>query len=311
MNTPTWFDDTPVVGALPPRKIAAIVLNDMGEGEFVEALQETDEGPPQVFGPGNQRRWWSLSDKPWLHTAHAFGYLAPASPEIDMLPIYALGAIHADTTLKHARLKITLERLRVASYPGHGTHRVLLHFFAQNQIAGKAEDLHFNATYRIREGEQAAIRGYPIFVGLSVGGEGVRLRCRTINVKNEQDAAFLNVLESDVFTSGLHLITTAQPALAPLSGLAFGLARTIATRNQNISVQDFDLGLDFGNIPMGARLTEGAYLAVQVPESEQVVWNWDEWIYHMASGQVVKRADHQQVIPYNYLVFGVSRYSGN
>jgi hypothetical protein len=75
-------------------------------------------------------------------------------------------------------------------------------------------------------------------------------------------------------------------------------------------VQDFDLGLDFGANPMGGRLAEGAYLAVQVPESLQPIWNWDEWVYHPTLGQVVKRSDQQQPIPYNYLVFSLSRYEG-
>src|SRR2546428_14070687 len=104
-----------------------------------------------------------------------------------------------------------------------GTHRVLLHFFAQHQTPDQSEDLHFSATYRVREGEHAALRGYPIFVGLNVGDEGIRLRVRTINVKNGQDEAILKILDSDAFKNGLHLITMAQPALVPLSELALGL----------------------------------------------------------------------------------------
>lgn len=307
MSTSTWFDDLPVVGALPPEEAAA-KLREVGEDEVAEALEEIQETASQVFGVGTRKHWWSLPNKPWLHTTHAFGYLASGPPRNDLLPISSLDAIHMDPTLKGARVKVTLDRLRVANYPGKGTHRILLHFFAQNQVPGQVEDLHFNATYRIREGEEAAVRGYPIFVGLSVGTEGVRLRCRTINVSNDQDEALLNVSESNVFKSGLHLATSVQPAIAPLSELAYGLAEMIAKRHRNISVQDFDLGLDFGSIPTGARLAEGAYIAVQIPESQEPLWDWDEWVYHPPRGQVVNRANRQQVIPYNYLVFGVSRY---
>jgi hypothetical protein len=288
---------------------AATVLREVGEEEVAEALEQSSDGTSSyTFAPGGRRHWWSLPEKLWLHTAHVFGYLAPTPPGNDLLPIIPIDAIQADSTLKQTQLKITLDRLRVADYPGQGIHRVLIHFFAQNQVPGKTEDLHFNATYRIREGEHAAIRGYPIFIGLKVGNEGLRLKCRTINVKNDQDEALLDMLESDVFKSGLHLINSLQPALAPLSELSLGIARTIATRNRNVSVQDFDLGLDFSAMPMGARLAQGAYLAIQVPESEEVVWEWDEWVYRPLSGQLVKRADHQQTIPYNYLVFSISRY---
>ena len=189
-------------------------------------------------------------------------------------------------------------------------HRVLLHFFAQNQVAGKTENVHFNATYRVREGDHAGVQGYPIFVGLHVGSEGLNFKCRTINVRNDQDEAFLDLLESDVFRAGLKLATTAQPVIAPFSEMALGLAKAIGKRNRNVPVQDFDLGLDFSAIPLGARLAEGAYLAVQISESFQPIWDWSEWVYNPSSGQVVKKANPQQLIPYNYLVFSISRYEG-
>jgi hypothetical protein len=117
-------------------------------------------------------------------------------------------------------------------------------------------------------------------------------------------------LESDVFKAGLQLVTTAQPVIAPFSEMALGIAKTIAARHRNVSVQDFDLGLNFGSIPLSGRLAEGAYLAVQIPESFQSIWDWDEWVYLPARGAVVSRDDHQSLIPYNYLVFGISRYEG-
>jgi len=57
-------------------------------------------------------------------------------------------------------------------------------------------------------------------------------------------------------------------------------------------------------------MAEGAYLAVQIPEMLQTVWDWSEWIYNPASGQVVSKQDHTQLIPYNYIIFSVSRYDG-
>jgi hypothetical protein len=47
-----------------------------------------------------------------------------------------------------------------------------------------------------REGDQVPLRGYPLFVGLHVGNEGLFLQCRTTNVKNEQDYSLLDLLES-------------------------------------------------------------------------------------------------------------------
>ena len=303
-----WFDD-PVLGKLPPDE-AAVKLREVGEDEAADLLEESGNVRSfDVKGIGG-RNWWPFQDKPWQHTSHAFGYLAPAAPGSDPLPIRAIGNIPADPDLKHARIKITLSRLRAASYPGGGMHRVLLHFSAQNQVPGKSEHVHFDTTYRVWEGDHAGVQGYPIFVGLCLGGEGLSFKCRTINVSNDQDEAFLDFLEADVFKAGLQLATTAQPVIAPFSEMALGLAKALAKRHRNVSVQDFDLGLDFGANPMGGRLAEGAYLAVQVPESLQPIWNWDEWVYHPTLGQVVKRSDQQQPIPYNYLVFSISRYEG-
>ncbi len=309
MDTSTWFDNLPVLGNMPPEE-AAVKLREMGEEETAATLETAQEAQAQTFKLGGRKNWWPFQDKPWQHTAHTFGYLAPVLPGSGSLPIRHVENIPTDPGLQGARIKITLNRLRVAAYPGSGMHRVLLHFFVQNQVLGKAEQVHFNSTYRVYEGEHAGIQGYPIFTGLNVGQEGVTLKCRTINVSNDQDEAFLSFLESDVFKAGLHLAVAAQPVIAPFSEMALGLAKTIAARHRNVSVQDFDLGLDFSTTPMQGRLAEGAYLAVQIPESFQAIWDWDEWVYLPARGLVAKRDDHQELIPYNYLVFGVSRYEG-
>ena len=310
MTASTWFDDLPVLGALPPQEAAA-KLREVGEVEAATALEAAPGEVKRGTTFGKRGIRWPFQDKPWQHTAHAFGYLAPAPPGSDPLPIQHAGNIKAHARLKNARIKITLDRLRVADYPGGSTHRVLFDFYAQNQVAGTLEHLHFNATHRVREGEQAAILGYPIFVGLNVGTEGVAFKCFTVNVGNEADEAFLGFLESDVFKEGLKLASTVQPAIGLFSETALGLTKAIATRNRNVPVQDFYMGLDFSHIPTRARLAEGSYLAVQIPETFQTVWDWSEWVYNPANGRVVNKDDPSQLIPYNYVVFSISRYEGD
>ena len=202
------------------------------------------------------------------------------------------------------------QSLRVADYPGGGTHRILFDFYARNQVPGASEDLHFNAAYRAREGERAAVRFYPIFVGLGVGAVGVAFHFHTVNVKTDADEAFLDFLDGDAFKAGLKLVTTAQPAIAPLPGMALALTKSIAGRNRNVSVQDCHLGLDFAGTAMGARLAVGDDIAVQIPETLQRVWDWQDWVYEPRAGLIVSRADPNALIPYNSVVFGVSRYEG-
>ena len=305
MNEEQWFEDVPVAGRLPMPEIAQY-LRSIGNEELAEELelapsesQRTDYGLESLFG---------RAARPWMHTAHVFGFAPAAGAGEEALPLVHAGSIEPDPTLRNQRVTITLDTLRVADYPGGGTHRVLVDFAAQNQAEGAVEQLHFNNVYRVLEGERAGVIGFPIFIGLNVAAQGVAFKCYTVNVQNEDDEAFLAFLESDVFRAGLRLVSAAQPAIAPLSEMAYNLTRQVAKRNRNVPVQDFYMGLDFSRTPTGARLAEGAYAAVQVPEATQSAWNWKDWVLDRTSGQIVRANDRTQLVPFNYLVFGVARF---
>jgi hypothetical protein len=211
-----------------------------------------------------------------------------------------------DPTLVNATITITLDFLRVKAYPGGGSHQVLFDFSAQQHYGSNAEQLHFTQTFgSIQEGDAAGVIGYPIFKGLNVGSDGAAFQCTTVNVQNNQDQTFINFLDSDVFKSGLQLIETFEPAITPLTGLATGIVKGILNRNANVKVQDFYMGLDFKPVATHARLREGSYIAAQVPEDAG--WNWGEWVYDPVKGRIVNKADPTQLIPYNYMIFGVSR----
>jgi hypothetical protein len=306
MSAASAFSKLPVAGRQAPLQIAAKLreLGDFETAQMIEAAERSATDPALSFGALEGL----FKPKPWQHTAHAYGYLAVAPPGAQRLAIQHAGNIEPDASLKNARLKITLNRLRVASYPGGGQHRILFDFYAQNQLPTVTEDLHFNSTVRAREGEQAAVIGYPIFVGLNVGREGVSFRCYTVNVKNDDDEAFLDFLESDIAKAGLRLATIAQPSLGPFVKLAMGVTKSIAQRHRNVPVQDFYVGLDFAGTTMGARLAQGDYIVVQIPERLQPVWDWSEWVYDQSNGRIVNSANPGQLIPYNFIVFGVSRY---
>jgi hypothetical protein len=308
MNGGKWFDDLPVIGKMPTAAAAA-KLREMGDAETADRIErpspQTAPGPETfgIFGFEKSR------ERLYLNTTHSYGHFEAGMSGEAILPVCHAGYIEPDESLKKGRIKITLDRLQIASYPGGGMHRVLFDFYAKNQVQGQDEHLHFNMTYRIQEGQQAGIIGYPIFIGLNVGLEGVDLRGFTVNVKNDADERFLAVLGSDVFKSGLKLATTLQPAIAPLTGIAYALTQTVASRNRNVPVQDFYMGLDFNKlVPTRARLREGSYVVVQIPESDEAVWDWDEWVFNRNSGQLVRKDNHKRFVPYNYIVLGVSKY---
>jgi hypothetical protein len=303
-----WLSRLPLLGDLPAVEAEA-KLREIGEEDLAAAIAGSPEAAPATYGVLS--RLGIGGDRPWLHTAHAVGYLPAGTGQAGaVLPVENAISITPDEGLRGARVKLTLDGLRVAGYPGRGVHRILFDFAARNQTAHGAEQLHFNATYRAAEGEQAAVLGRPLFTGLRAGGEGIFLQFATVNVCNEDDEKLLRFLEGDAFTAGLQLLTTAQPALAPFCALTVGLTETIAARSRNVPVQAVDLGLDFSQVASRPRLAEGSYIAVQIPQAIQSVFSWRDWGYDPASGQVVSMDEPRQLIPYNYIVIGVSRYQG-
>lgn len=302
------FEDLPVIAKLPPHK-AAQALREVGENDIALALEQPRSESTRRPEDFSIFDIFKSTPKPWMHAAHAFGFLPQYPEKGKEQQILAAGKIAADDSLRNGRIRITLNRLRVAAYPGGGMHTVLFNFYAQNQVTEGAEDVHFNSMFRVEEGSEAGIVGYPIFLGLGVGAVGVSFRCYTVNVKNDLDEKFLSVLESTVFKKGLQLATVAQPALGPLSELAVGLTKGIASRNRNVPVQEFYMGLDFGGPAMGARLAQGDYIAVQIPSDLQRVWRWSDWMYDPESGQILN-VKSETNIPFNYVVFGVTKYEG-
>ena len=75
---------------------------------------------------------------------------------------------------------------------------------------------------------------------------------------------------------------------------------------ENVPVQKFYLGMDFEDAPLGIRLAEGNYIAAQVPSETAIEWH--KWVYRPDVGTIVSKKDSSETLPYNYLVFRVSRY---
>ena len=298
------------IGELPPREMA-IKLHEFGYDHEAALLNNQVDN---IINGTVRTEYFDIANlfkpKPWQHVAHAFGYIPLTAPGSELVDINHAGNMTADQTLKNCRVTIRLNTLRIADYPGKGMHRILFAFQAKNHLNKKQEEnVHFAQAYRAQEGETLGIIGYPIFIGLNVGKEGVAFNCSTVNVENDNDEAILELLESDIFKSGLTLIKTAQPAIAPLTSMAMGIADMLAKRNKNVPVQDFYMGLDFDKGPGGARLAEGEYVAVQIPQTGTVIWKWDEWAFDPASGHIVQKSKPDTLIPYNYISFKVSRYT--
>lgn len=285
-----WFDDIRVAAAMSDDELSQKIGEPISTEDSVLGSSENKFGFERLF-----------KTPAWRHTSHSFGFMAADGDG----KITNVSKAVPDLGLKDAPLRIALDGLNVADYPGSGTHRVLFNFFVQNQTEAGVEDVNFNTTFRVQEGSSAAVLNYPVFVGVNPPDAGLVIRCFTVNVKNDNDEAFLDLLESETFKVGLRLASVAQPAIAPLSSVAVGMTRAIAQRHRNVAVQDVYLGLDFGGGHAGARLALGTYIAVQMPAAIQRSWRWSDWSYNSDTGQIIN-ADGQQM-PLNYLMIGVSR----
>src|SRR4030095_8575390 len=87
----------------------------------------------------------------------------------DSVEIRHVSAIASDTKLKGQRVRVTLDKVRVAEYPGSGRHNVFLGLSAQSQSEQSSEGLHFNKGFVASEGQEISSLGFPIFIGLPVG----------------------------------------------------------------------------------------------------------------------------------------------
>jgi hypothetical protein len=301
MPASDWFD-IPVLGRLPPEQAEA-KLRELGETDAAEAVRAA---PVAKGFPPAAASWWPFTDRPWQHVAHAFGFVT-GGKDGDGYALCDAGQMPPDGQLKGALVKITLDTLYAAGYPGFGEHQVLFDFYAEHQTPEGTEPLHFGATLRVRDGQPAGVRGQPLFVGLKVGSEGVNLRCLTINVANAEDERFLGFLDSNAFRGGLKLLTTLQPATALFSETAIALTKHLAQRHRNVAVQEFRLGLDFSGQTARAALTEGSYVAIQVPGTPDQLFRWQDWLF-LPGGQIVSKADPHRLPPFNYVLLTVTRY---
>jgi hypothetical protein len=302
VRLPTENEFPPVIGSWKPAEMEP-VLRAVDEVELADVIAGSTGTHNETVFAG--RRFLSRG---WLHTAHAFGHIGLRDEDTSApLPIRHAGDVSADTTLRGVSVTISLDRLRVADYPGRGGHHVLFTFRADHHATDGEEVCHFSLTQRVQEGEQAAVLGYPIFTGLRVGGEGISFRCYTINVKNDDDEALIACLDSSTFRRGLELGSAVHPAVGLLGEMSVGLTKALARRRNNVPVQDFHLGLGFSGVSTRAALAEGSYVAVQIPEADELAWEWDEWRFYPTTGQIAHRDDRTMLLPYNCLVLGVSR----
>jgi hypothetical protein len=287
------FDQGESLGAMAPAEI----------GEYLRLIKDY-EGAAAFVPGGVAPQGRSLFDRAYLQTGMIIGFIDPArsGPAADIAP---LSAIREDTRLIGKQVKIALDKFYVHSYPGRGNHLILCEFAGKNQVAGETEELRFALRFEAADRSGASVSGVPIFLGLTVGANGIAFVGKTVNVRSAEDGVILEAIDSPAFKSGLALIAVAQPALKPLAGLASAAVKAVAKRSDNRQIHTFNLGLDFGGSATSARLRLGTYIVVQ---SNETNWDWSQF-YWEADTQNIKSRLNREVPAANYMAFSVTEYS--
>lgn len=293
------------------------VLGAMDEKDMETKLKQLAPGKaamPQEFGIGSTVTDWVrenlTADAAWKHTDNLYGFIPTHATPDGPIEIKPIQKAPKSPGLIGRGLRVTLDRLYVADYPGSGVHHVLFNFSTVHLVEdGKQkEQVHFDATYLTRQQEHAQVNGSTIFLNLNVGEDGFNMKVRTVNVKNEDDTKLIAFLQTETFKQGLQLARSFNPVVAQVSDTAVSIFKFLSdpSREKNYPVQQFELGLDFSDIVTHGRLAEGSYVIIQYPGSKIPDWSWDSVAYDIGSARIYLKADRQKAFPYNYVILSIS-----
>ncbi|WP_051003577.1 hypothetical protein [Cupriavidus sp. BIS7] len=290
--THTVFDSALSLGSRDDNAIA----------EYLMSIEDT-EGAKRILAQSPGGQGLGFGGGAYRHSGLTLGFIGRPTSEDVKLEIRPASMVKADHELASQRIKISLDKFYVHEYPGMGEHTILCEFAGKNQVEGDVEELRFALRTKVRDKASASISGHPIFLGVTVGQNGVAFEGRTVNVASSLDDTVLAALDSAAFKSGLSLMATAQPALKPFAGLAASVVKSTMDRKKNAQVHTFHLGLDFGGNASSVQLREGSYVVVQ---SDNHSWDWShyEWDRNTLSLQT-KNGKQPNA---NYMVFGVSKF---
>ncbi|KTQ98253.1 hypothetical protein NS226_01550 [Aureimonas ureilytica] len=244
--------------------------------------------------------------RPYLATGQALGYV-PTQVTDDLVTMVDAAEVDGDRSIVGTRLKVTLDHFYAAGYPGFGTRKILCDFEGKNQIASEDEPLRFGTTLEVRDGQNAGISGVPIFLGMTVGENGIQFEGRTIYVKNDLDDHIMSIFESDAYKRGISLLDRVQPALTPLAAATGNVIKFITTRKHNKQIFSFAMGLDFDGSATSNRLRYGSYVVVQDSGGERIDWSKLRW--SRKTRQIVDATSGEPRTDWNFLVLGVSPFS--
>lgn len=298
-----WFGDVPCLGEWDVAKIVQY-LRDVDDGELAEDVQNQSRSTEVFARPG---RMTSLFNR-FVRTTSVCGFL-PASAAGGMSPV---SLVPGDPDLVGRRLRVSLESLHVARYPGRGAHKLLFDFAMQPEAAGRSANVyHYNAKFEARDSETVPVRGFPIYLDVPVSEHGLTFGFQTINVSSSIDESLFDFLGSSEFKRGLSLLSEATPVLGQLSQMGAGMAKWVLRQNRNVKVQEFRQGLGVHGGRLRGGLAAGYYAVAQIPIEFVNEWNWPDWSLSPNTMTLTRPDADAMPLDFNHMVFGVHPMPGD
>jgi hypothetical protein len=296
-ETENWFGPVQPIGdlAIPD---AVKRLREIGDETGADELASAVAGAPADTYAASDVLKKVFSR--FIKTTHLCGFL-PATGGDTILPV---ASTPGEVKLKDQPLKIVLDGLHVARYPGWGRHSILFDFAVQSQTPDDTDGVfHFNAKFEADNGETVPVRNFPLFVGVTPKAAGISFGFQTVNISSSKSQGLLDFLNDDAFKTGLSLLP-ATPVIAQISEIAVGLTSWLAGQSSNVKVQQFRQGLDFGQ-HLGGGLASGTYIVAQIPLEHEAEWNWSDWRLDPTLTRLVSRTPTPTTLDFNHVMLGV------
>ena len=295
-----WFGSQAVIGELSTSAIVS-KLRAVGDTTSADRLAA---GGVQLETFSDFDLLGALGLNRIVRTTHVCGFLTEDG-DAQIVPVTQ---VKPDAELRQQRLKITLDGLHIARYPGSGRHDVLFDFAIQLQMEEAKPIFHYSAHFEASNGETVPVANFPIFYGVQPSAEGITLGFQTVNIGSSYNEGLLDFLHTDAFKAGLEVAKGFVPVLAQISSMTVGLATWLAQQSENVKVQEFRQGLDYRAGRFGGGLAAGSYIFVQIPLEAQNEWSWDDWIVDPTLVRLVQR-DGGETLDFNHLIVGVHTMS--
>jgi hypothetical protein len=290
---------------------AISVLSEIGDTESAYELDNLIKKNPDNADITVAETLDSEFNKVWKIKEHAYGFLDVQNiTDENKIPLVNALTMNADSSLKGRRINIRIGNVYVERYPGlfGGEHEVLFEFSAKHSPTNgdsDDEDIKYTQKYTLRNKGGSGKSGLSVVKGLRVPNNGIDFYLNTIYIANKSEEKVVKFLNNGIFSSGLELISSANPVINQVAGYATGITEYLVEEKRNKVIQEIGLGFDFAGSTEVASLKTGTYVAIQTKRNN---FNWSEWYYDKETSLFKPNDGSLERLPFNHITFVISEF---